>query len=248
MYLSKLQLLGFKSFAQKIKLEFNEGISCIIGPNGSGKSNIVDAVRWVLGEQRTTALRSDKMQNVIFNGTVNRKPMGMAEVSMTIQNNKKILNTEFEEVVITRRLYRSGESEYLINNSLVRLKDVLDLFMDTGLGPNSYSVIELKMVEAILSENKAERRQLLEEAAGIVKYKMRRKSALRKLEATRNDLVRISDIISEVEKKVNSLSRQVGKARRYLKYTDELKKIDIELCRFRFHALLEEIRPLKLQL
>jgi len=248
MYLSRLQLLGFKSFAQKIKLDFNEGISCIIGPNGSGKSNIVDAVRWVLGEQRTTVLRSDKMQSVIFNGTRQRKPMGMAEVSLTIQNNKKILNTEFDEVVITRRLYRSGESEYLINNSVVRLKDILNLFMDTGLGPNSYSVIELKMVESILSENKAERRLLLEEAAGIVKYKIRRKSALKKLEDTRTDLVRINDIISEVEKKVNSLSRQVGKARRYLNYSEELKKLDIQLCRHRFHALLDEIRPLKQQL
>ncbi len=248
MYLSRLQLLGFKSFAQKIKLDFNEGISCIIGPNGSGKSNIVDAVRWVLGEQRTTVLRSDKMQSVIFNGTRTRKPMGMAEVSLTIQNNKKILNTEFDEVVITRRLYRSGESEYLINNSVVRLKDVLNLFMDTGLGPNSYSVIELKMVESILSENKAERRLLLEEAAGIVKYKIRRKSALRKLDDTRTDLVRINDIISEVEKKVNSLSRQVGKARRYLAYSEELKKLDVALCRFRFHALIDEIRPLKQQL
>ncbi|WP_456407624.1 chromosome segregation protein SMC [Caldithrix abyssi] len=248
MYLSRLQLLGFKSFAQKIKLDFNEGISCIIGPNGSGKSNIVDAVRWVLGEQRTSVLRSDKMQSVIFNGTRTRKPMGMAEVSLTIQNNKKILKTEFDEVIITRRLYRSGESEYLINNSVVRLKDVLNLFMDTGLGPNSYSVIELKMVESILSENKAERRLLLEEAAGIVKYKIRRKSALRKLEDTRTDLVRINDIISEVEKKVNSLSRQVGKARRYIAYSDELKKLDIDLCRYRFHALLDEVRPLKQQL
>jgi len=248
MYLSRLQLFGFKSFANKIKLDFNEGVSCIIGPNGSGKSNIVDAVRWVLGEQRTTALRSDKMQSVIFNGTRNRKPMGMAEVSMTIQNNKKILNTEFDEVVITRRLYRSGESEYLINNVPVRLKDVLNLFMDTGLGPNSYSVIELKMVESILSENKNERRQLFEEAAGIVKYKIRRKSALAKLDATRNDLVRINDIISEVEKKVNSLSRQVGKARRYLQYSEELRKTDIDLCRFRYHALLDEIRPLQVQL
>ncbi len=248
MYLSRLQIIGFKSFAQKIKLDFNEGISCIIGPNGSGKSNIVDAVRWVLGEQRTTVLRSDKMQSVIFNGTKNRKPMGMAEVSLTIQNNKKILNTEFDEVVITRRLYRSGESEYLINHTPVRLKDVLNLFMDTGLGPNSYSVIELKMVESILSENKAERRLLLEEAAGIVKYKIRRKSALNKLEATRNDLVRINDIISEVEKKVNSLSRQVGKARRYLSYSEELKKLDIDLNRFRYHQLLDELRPLKAQL
>ena len=197
MYLSRVQILGFKSFAQKTKLDFNDGLSCIIGPNGSGKSNIVDAIRWVLGEQRVSSLRSDKMENVIFNGTKSRKPMGLAEVSLTIQNNKKILKTEFDEVVISRRLYRSGESQYLINKTPVRLKDVLDLFMDTGMGANSYSVIELKMVESILSENKSERRTLFEEAAGVVKYKIRRRSALRKLDATHTDLTRLEDIICQ---------------------------------------------------
>ena len=165
MYLSRLQLYGFKSFAQKTKLDFSEGITCVIGPNGSGKSNIVDAIRWVLGEQRVSTLRSDKMENVIFNGTKNRKPVGMAEISITIENNKNILNTEFDEVVISRRLYRSGDSQYLINKTPVRLKDVLNLFMDTGLGANSYSVIELKMIESILSENKSERRQLFGDGA-----------------------------------------------------------------------------------
>ncbi len=248
MYLSRLQLYGFKSFAQKTKLDFSEGITCVIGPNGSGKSNIVDAIRWVLGEQRVSTLRSDKMENVIFNGTKNRKAVGMAEISITIENNKNILNTEFDEVVISRRLYRSGDSQYLINKTPVRLKDVLNLFMDTGLGANSYSVIELKMIESILSENKSERRQLFEEAAGIVKYKIRRKSALRKLEATKNDLNRVNDIISEVEKTVNSLSRQVGKARRYLNYTEELKKNEIDLACYRYHTLFDEIKPLQLQL
>ena len=248
MYLSRLQLIGFKSFAHKTKLDFNEGLSCIIGPNGSGKSNIVDAVRWVLGEQRVSALRSDKMENVIFNGTRTRKPMGMTEVSLTIQNNKNILKTEFEEVVVSRRLYRSGESQYLINKTPVRLKDIQDIFMDTGMGANSYSVIELKMVESILSENKQERRLLLDEAAGVVKYKVRRKSALRKLEATRIDLNRINDIVSEVDKVVRSLSRQVGKARRYIQYRDELKKLEIDLARFRYNHYLEDIRPLQAQL
>ena len=248
MYLSKLKIIGFKSFAAKTQLDFNPGLSCIIGPNGSGKSNIVDAVRWVLGEQRTTALRSDKMENVIFNGTKQRKPTGLAEVSMTIDNNKDVLKTEFEQVLITRRLYRSGESQYLLNNTPVRLKDIIDVFMDTGLGANSYSVIELKMVESILSENRAERRLLLEEAAGVVKYKIRRKSALRKLDATHSDLTRINDIIGEIQKTVNSLSRQVGKARRYLNYTEELKNTDVELSRFRYNQFLDEVRPLKLQL
>ncbi len=248
MYLSKIKIIGFKSFANKTELKFNPGLSCIIGPNGSGKSNIVDAIRWVLGEQRTTVLRSDKMENVIFNGTRSRKPMGMAEVSMTIENTKDILKSEYRQVVITRRLYRSGESQYLINNVPVRLKDIIDIFMDTGLGSNSYSVIELKMVESILSENKTERRLLLEEAAGVVKYKIRRKSALRKLDATRTDLTRLNDIIGEVQKTVNSLSRQVGKARRYLNYSEELKKNDVNLSRYRYNRLLDEIRPLKLQL
>ncbi|MBN2423598.1 MAG: chromosome segregation protein SMC [Calditrichaceae bacterium] len=248
MYLSKLDIIGFKSFATKTKLEFNDGLSCIIGPNGSGKSNIVDAIRWVLGEQRVTSLRSDKMENVIFNGAKTRKPVGMAEVSLTIQNNKNILKTEFNEIVIARRLFRSGESQYLLNKTPVRLKDIQDIFLDTGLASNSYSIIELKMVESILSENKQERRQLFEEAAGVGKYKIRRKSALRKLESTRNDLTRLNDIISEIDKNVRSLSRQVGKARRYLEFVEELKKAEIDLSKFKYHKLIDNIRPLQLQL
>jgi chromosome segregation protein len=227
MYLSKIEILGFKSFANKTKLQFADGLSCIIGPNGSGKSNIVDALRWVLGEQRSSSLRSDRMENVIFSGSKNRKQLGMAEVSITIQNNENILKTEFKEVVISRRLYRSGESQYLINKTPVRLKDVINVFLDTGIGANSYSIIELKMVESMLSENKAERRQLFEEAAGVGKYKIRRKSALKKLETTRIDLNRINDIVVEIEKNVRSLSRQVGKARKYIAYSEELKKIEV---------------------
>jgi len=248
MYLSKLEILGFKSFAQKIKLDFNEGLTCIIGPNGSGKSNIVDAIRWVLGEQRVSSLRSDKMENVIFNGTKKRKPMGLSEVSLTIENNKKILDSEYEEIVISRRLYRSGESQYLINKVPVRLKDVVNLFMDTGMGANSYSVIELKMVESILSENKSERRLLFEEAAGVVKYKTRRKSALRKLDTTQMDLARINDIVIEVDKTVSSLGRQVSKARRFIDLTDQLKKNDIDLAVFRFHKFKDQIDPLEMEL
>ncbi|RMH62850.1 MAG: chromosome segregation protein SMC [Calditrichaeota bacterium] len=248
MYLSQLNIHGFKSFANKIKLDFDSGLTAIIGPNGSGKSNIVDAIRWVLGEQRASSLRSDKMESVIFNGTKSRKPMGMAEVSLTIQNNRNVLDSEYSEVVISRRLYRSGESQYLINKVPVRLKDVINLFMDTGMGANSYSVIELKMVESILSENKQERRVLFEEAAGVVKYKTRRKSALRKLDATRVDLDRINDIILEVEKNVASLNRQVGKARRYLEYTEKLKKLEIDLAVYRYHNLRDRIAPLEKEL
>jgi chromosome segregation protein len=167
MYLSKLEIVGFKSFAQKTQLKFNGGISAIVGPNGCGKSNIVDAIRWVLGEQKTSVLRSDVMENVIFNGTKNRKPLSMAEVSLTLENTKGILPSEYSEVTVTRRLFRNGESEYLINKSKCRLKDIVELFMDTGLGADSYSVIELKMVEAILSGRPDERRALFEEAAGI---------------------------------------------------------------------------------
>jgi chromosome segregation protein len=248
MYLSKLEIFGFKSFAQKTSLKFKDGIACVIGPNGSGKSNIVDSIRWVLGEQRVSNLRLDKMENVIFNGTHSRKPLSMAEVSLTIQNNKNILDSEFSEVVISRRLYRSGESHYLINRTPCRLKDIIDLFMDTGMGANSYSVIELKMVESIISENQQERRVLFEEAAGITKYKLRRKSALRKLDATRQDMARISDLISEIQRTVNSLSRQVGKARRYLSLKDDLRKTEVDLARYRYTKLTDDIAPMERQL
>ncbi|MHB8853206.1 MAG: AAA family ATPase, partial [Ignavibacteriaceae bacterium] len=170
MYLSKLEIFGFKSFAQKTLVNFNEGVTSIVGPNGCGKTNIVDAIRWCLGEQRSGTLRSDKMENVIFNGTSNKKPMGMAEVSLTIHNNKGILPTEYSEVTITRRIFRSGESEYLLNKNICRLKDITNLFMDTGIGSNAYSVIELKMVETILNNKTDERRVMFEEAAGVNKY------------------------------------------------------------------------------
>lgn len=183
MYLSRIDIFGFKSFATKTKVAFNEGITAIVGPNGCGKTNIVDALRWVLGEQRYSTLRSDKMEDVIFNGTKNRKPIGLAEVSLTIENTKGILPMEYTDVTITRRLFRSGESEYLLNKTVCRLKDIINLFMDTGMGANAYSVIELKMVESILSEKAEERRHLFEEAAGITKYAttfFRRGAILRK--------------------------------------------------------------------
>jgi len=245
MYLSKLELFGFKSFANKTKLKFDDGIACVIGPNGSGKSNIVDAIRWVLGEQKVTTLRSDKMESVIFNGSKKRKPLSLAEVNLTIQNNKKILDSPFSEVVISRRLYRNGESQYLMNKTPCRLKDIMNLFMDTGMNANSYSVIELKMVESIISENPEERRILFEEAAGVTKYKARRKSAIRKLNATKSDMSRISDMIAEITRTVNSLSRQVGKARRYLKFQDEVKTKETDLARYNFNILQDDIIPLE---
>lgn len=228
MYLSKLEILGFKSFSQKTVVNFNEGVTSIVGPNGCGKTNIVDAIRWCLGEQRSSALRSDKMENVIFNGTSDKKPMGMAEVSLTIQNTKGILPTEYSEVVITRRIFRSGESEYLLNKNLCRLKDITNLFMDTGIGANAYSVIELKMVETILSNKAEERRVMFEEAAGVNKYKLRRRLALKKLDDVRSDLTRVNDIVTEVEKKVNSLERQAKRADKYNRISTQLRELEID--------------------
>jgi chromosome segregation protein len=230
LYLSKLEILGFKSFAQKTNVSFNQGVTSIVGPNGCGKTNIVDAIRWCLGEQRSGALRSDKMENVIFNGTSHRKPMGMAEVSLTIENSKGILPTEYSEVTISRRIFRSGESEYLLNKNICRLKDITNLFMDTGIGANAYSVIELKMVETILSSKAEERRTMFEEAAGVNKYKLRRRLALRKLDEVKLDLSRVNDIVSEVEKKVNSLERQAKKADKYNKISSTLRELELELA------------------
>jgi len=232
--LSKLEIFGFKSFAQKTVINFNHGITSIVGPNGCGKTNIVDAIRWCLGEQRSGTLRSDKMENVIFNGTSSKKPMGMAEVSLTIENDKGILPTEYSEVTITRRIFRSGESEYLLNKNICRLKDITNLFMDTGIGANAYSVIELKMVETILSNKADERRTMFEEAAGVNKYKYRRRLALRKLDEVKNDLSRVNDIVSEVEKKVNSLHRQAKKAERYTNISATLRELEIDFSEREF--------------
>src|SRR6476661_8229976 len=211
MYLSKLEIIGFKSFAHKTALKFDDGITAVVGPNGCGKSNVIDAIRWAIGEQKASTLRSDKMENVIFNGAGTRRPLGMAEVSLTIENTKGILPTEYSEVTLTRRLFRNGDSEYLLNKTQCRLRDITDLFMDTGMGSNAYSVIELKMIETILSDRAEERRRLFEEAAGVTKYKVRRREALRKLESTQQDLIRVGDIVKEVAKKVGSLERQAKK-------------------------------------
>jgi chromosome segregation protein len=243
-YLSELEIFGFKSFAKKTQFVFHNGITGIVGPNGCGKSNIVDAIRWALGEQKAGALRSELMENVIFNGSKTQKPLGMAEVSLTIQNTRNVLPIQYSEVVITRRLFRSGESQYLLNNTVCRLKDIMDLLMDTGVGANAYSVIELAMVEQILNGKPEERRHIFEEAAGVGKYKARRKAAFRKLEATEQDLLRLNDILTEVEKTVDSLKRQVQKAERYKVYADELRETEVTLAAFKFHAIKNELEPL----
>jgi chromosome segregation protein len=245
MYLSKLEIFGFKSFANKTNLVLNDGVTAIVGPNGCGKTNIVDALRWALGEQRYSTLRSDKMEDVIFNGTKMRKPIGMAEVSLTIENNKGILPLEYNEITITRRVYRSGESEYLLNRTTCRLKDILNLFMDTGMGSNAYSVIELKMIETILSDKVEERRRLFEEAAGVTKYKARRKEALRKLGDVETDLLRVDDIITEVSKTVNSLNRQAKKAERYNEYMERLRVLEVDVLQRDYTNLFRRLTPLE---
>ncbi len=244
MYLSRLEIIGFKSFAQKVGLAFDSGISAIVGPNGCGKTNIVDAIRWVLGEQRYSALRSEKMEDVIFNGTKQRKALGMAEVSLVIENTKGILPSEYTQVTVGRRVYRSGESEYLLNKIPCRLKDILDLFMDTGMGADAYSVIELKMVETILSDKTEERRHLFEEAAGVTKYKHRRKAAYRKLESVQADLVRVNDIVTEVQKAVGSLERQAKKAEQFHTVRDRLRALEIDLMEREYAQLVDRTRPL----
>ena len=227
MYLKKIEAQGFKSFANKMVLEFNPGIMGIVGPNGSGKSNVADAVRWVLGEQSAKSLRGNNMQDVIFAGTENRKPQGYAYVGLTIDNSDHMLAIDFDEVTISRRVYRSGESEYLINGGACRLKDIYELFYDTGVGKEGYSIIGQGQIDRILSGKPEERRELFDEAAGIVKFKKRRQVAAKKLESEETNLVRVSDILGELEKQVGPMEKQAEKAREYLKLKEELKSCEI---------------------
>ncbi len=234
MYLSRLEIFGFKSFANKTVINFTKGITGIVGPNGCGKTNIVDAIRWSLGEQKTSTLRSDKMENVIFNGTATKKPMGMSEVSLTLVNDAGLLPTEYSEVTITRRIFRSGESEYLLNKNICRLKDITNLFMDTGMGTNAYSIIELKMIEPIVSGKADDVRKMFEEAAGVNKYKVRRKLSLKKLDDVKLDLTRVNDIVAEVEKNVRSLERQAKRADQHNQIQSILKEKEIDLSEREF--------------
>ena len=229
MYLKSLELQGFKSFADKTVLEFKPGITAIIGPNGSGKSNIVDAIKWVLGEQSMKSLRGAKSEDVIFAGTQNRKSLGFAEVSMIIDNSDGELPIEYNEVTVTRRLYRTGETNYFINKVPCRLKDITELFMDTGIGKDGYSIIGQGRIEEILSNKSEDRRRIFEEAAGIVKYRARRDETEKKLEQTKVNLIRINDILSEISLNIDPLKNQAEKAKKYLDLKEELKKIEIGL-------------------
>jgi len=227
MRLKSIEMQGFKSFADKIYLDFNSGITAIVGPNGSGKSNISDAIRWVMGEQSVKSLRGSRMEDVIFAGTEARKALGFAEVTLTLDNTDGYFPLEFPEVSVTRRVYRSGEGEYYINKTLCRLKDIHELFMDTGLGRDGYSIIGQGKIDSIISTKSEDRRQIFEEAAGISKYKYRKIEAERKLVQTVENLTRVQDILSELEGQLEPLHRQSEKAKKYLVLRDELRGLDI---------------------
>ncbi len=244
MYLKSIEVHGFKSFANKIKFDFHNGITGIVGPNGSGKSNVADAVRWVLGEQKVKQLRSSSMQDVIFAGTETRKPQSYAYVAITLDNSDHALALDYNEVTIARRVYRSGESEYLINGTICRLKDVHELFYDTGIGKEGYSIIGQGQIDKILAGKPEERRELFDEAAGIVKYKRRKATAQKKLENEQANLVRVNDILAELEKQLGPLERQSEAARTYLKKRDELKSYDVNMFLLeaeRLNKLLKEV-------
>src|SRR4030095_5772136 len=215
MYLKSLTVLGFKSFAEKTSLSFQRGITAIVGPNGCGKSNVLDAVRWVLGEQSAKAMRGGEMADVIFNGTDSRKPVGYAEVSLTFTDCASELGVDWHDVRVTRRIYRDGLSEYLLNKTVCRLKDISSLFADTGIGRSAYSMMEQGRIDQILSSHPEDRRAVFEEAAGISKYRGQNREAIHKREATEANFLRLGDIIKEVKGQIGSLQHQVGKARRY---------------------------------
>ncbi len=247
MYLKRLEMVGFKSFAEPTRLEFGPGIMAIVGPNGCGKSNISDAIRWVLGEQSARALRGAKMEDCIFNGTDAHKALGMAEVSITLADCESALGLDYNEVTVTRRVHRSGEGEYLINKTPCRLKDIQRLFMDTGIGTNSYSLMEQGRIDRVLSSRPEDRRAVFEEASGITKFKADKKEALRKLEQTEENLKRLADIIAEVRTRIISLQRQAGKARRYQALQRQLRAIDLRCARERLAAFDERIQALELR-
>jgi len=225
MLLTKLQLQGFKSFADRTEFDFRSGVTAFVGPNGCGKSNIVDAVRWILGEQRPRAVRGAQMSDVIFNGAATRRSLGYAEASLTFLNNRGVLPTEYTEVCITRRLYRSGESEYFINKQPSRLRDIKRLFMDTGVGVDTYSIIEQGKVDRFIQSNSKERRLIFEEAAGISRYKAQRHEAQRRLERTRINLQKVEIQLDEQRKQLRSIKYQAAKARRFRQYSARLREL-----------------------
>ena len=230
MRLNKIEIKGFKSFGDKTIINFNSGVTGIVGPNGCGKSNIVDAMRWVLGEQKTSLLRSDKMENIIFNGSKSRKKLQLAEVSISFDNTKNLIPTEYSNVTITRKYFRSGDSEYLLNDVKCRLKDITNLFLDTGISSNNYAIIELSMVDNILNDKNNSRLILFEEAAGISKFRKRKKETFNKIKQTESDLDRVEDLIYEIEKNLRSLKRQAKQTEKYYEYKEEYKNLSINIA------------------
>ncbi len=245
MILKSIEMQGFKSFADKIYLDFNSGITAIVGPNGSGKSNISDAIRWVMGEQSIKSLRGNKMEDIIFAGTEKRKALGFAEVTLNLDNRDKIFDIDFPEIRVTRRLYRSGDSEYYINKTLCRLKDIHELFMDTGLGRDGYSIVGQGQIDSILSTKSEDRRQIFEEASGISKYKYRKNDAEKKLAQTTENIIRVEDILGELENQLEPLKRQSERAKRYLVYRDEMKELEINVSVINIEKKRNSLKKLK---
>src|SRR6201993_1088364 len=248
MHLESLELFGFKSFADKTTFNFHEGVTAIVGPNGCGKSNLLDAIKWVLGEQSAKSLRGGEMADVIFNGTDSRKPLGFAEVSLTFTNCTAELGVDWHDARVTRRVYRDGNSEYLLNKTLCRLRDIQNLFADTGIARAAYSMMEQGKIDMILSSRPEDRRAVFEEAAGITKYKTQKKEALRKLEATEANLLRVGDIIKEVKRQIGSLQRQAGKARRYQSLIADLKLLETHSAKRQFDLLAEQQESAQVEL
>src|SRR5213595_3269727 len=241
MHLQSLELFGFKSFADKTLFNFHEGVTAIVDPNGCGKSNLLDAIKWVLGEQSAKSLRGDEMADVILNGTDNRKPLSFAEVSLTFTDCASELNVDWHDVRVTRRVYRDGNSEYMLNKTQCRLRDIQNLFADTGVGRSAYSMMEQGKIDMILSSRPEDRRAIFEEAAGITKYKTQKREALRKLEATEANLLRIGDVIKEVKRQIGSLQRQAGKARRYQALHADLRVLDTHHSKTQLAKLESEL-------
>src|SRR6201997_2112656 len=241
MHLQSLELFGFKSFADKTTFNFHEGVTAVVGPNGCGKSNLLDAVKWVLGEQSAKSLRGGEMADVIFNGTDNRKPLSFAEVSLTFTDCASELNVDWHDVRVTRRVYRDGNSDYLINKTPCRLRDIQNLFADTGVARAAYSMMEQGKIDLVLSSRPEDRRAVFEEAAGITKYKTQKREALRKIEATEANLLRIGDVIKEVKRQIGSLQRQAGKARRYQALHADLRVLETHHARKQLDSLEGEL-------
>ena len=245
MHLKKLELVGFKSFADRTSLDFKPGITGIVGPNGCGKSNVVDAFKWILGSQSAKGLRGTEMMDVIFGGTQDRKPLGYAEVTVVFDNTERYFDIDFSEVAITRRLFRSGESEYLINRQTCRLRDIRDLFSGTGMSTGAYSIIEQGKVDALLQSTPRERRLIFEEAAGVSRFKLKRQEAARRLERVDQNLLRLSDIVDELDSRLRSVRSQAGRAQKYKQQSDRLKllRTQVALADWRqFSASLQQVQ------